>query len=105
MPKKFQRKIEDFICGHCGAKVLGNGYTNHCPKCLYSKHVDVYPGDRAEPCGDLMQPIALEIKAGKYILTQQCEKCGIQRKNQVAENDDVNALINLSQTLAKKALF
>ena len=24
----------------------GNGYTNHCPKCLWSKHVDINPGDR-----------------------------------------------------------
>ncbi|MBU3901416.1 RNHCP domain-containing protein, partial [Patescibacteria group bacterium] len=44
--KKFQRKIEDFVCGHCGPKIKGTGYTDHCPKCLWSQHVDVNPGDR-----------------------------------------------------------
>ena len=36
----FIRKTEDFICENCGAVVVGNGYTNHCPACLYSKHVE-----------------------------------------------------------------
>lgn len=39
-PKNFTRVIEDFICENCGTEVKGNGYTNHCPKCLWSKHVD-----------------------------------------------------------------
>ena len=43
----FTRKVEDFTCEHCGREVHGNGYTNHCPHCLHSKHVDVNPGDRA----------------------------------------------------------
>ncbi|MFA6992594.1 MAG: RNHCP domain-containing protein, partial [Candidatus Gracilibacteria bacterium] len=41
MPKRFSRTIEDFVCEKCGAKVKGDGYTNHCPKCLWSKHVDI----------------------------------------------------------------
>ncbi|MFN2146641.1 MAG: RNHCP domain-containing protein, partial [Anaerolineales bacterium] len=36
---KFQRRIEYFICEHCGAEVSGVGFTNHCPVCLWSKHV------------------------------------------------------------------
>jgi 7-cyano-7-deazaguanine synthase len=27
MTKQFQRTVEDFVCGNCGAKVVGNGYT------------------------------------------------------------------------------
>jgi len=103
--RKFIKKIEDFTCGHCGAKVKGSGYTNHCPKCLWSRHVDVNPGDRAEVCGGMMEPVGLELKAGEYVLTHQCEKCGIERNNHVAQNDDINALTQLSETIAKKALF
>ena len=52
--KKFIKVKEDFVCEHCGAEVKGDGYTNHCPKCLWSKHVDVHPGDRAAECGGMM---------------------------------------------------
>ncbi|MFA5023297.1 MAG: RNHCP domain-containing protein, partial [Candidatus Paceibacterota bacterium] len=34
MSQNFKRQIEDFVCEHCGEKVVGNGYTNHCPRCL-----------------------------------------------------------------------
>lgn len=44
--KHFTKTVEDFICAHCGTHVRGNGYTNHCPECLWSKHVDNNPGDR-----------------------------------------------------------
>ena len=60
--KQFQRKKENFVCEHCGQEVIGNGYTNHCPSCLHSKHVDINPGDRAETCGGLMEPVDLELK-------------------------------------------
>ena len=62
----FIRKTEDFICENCGAVVVGNGYTNHCPACLYSKHVDRSPGDRAADCGGLMEPVAVALKRGDY---------------------------------------
>jgi hypothetical protein len=39
-PKRFQKTVEDFVCEHCGHPVAGNGYTNHCSQCLWSKHVD-----------------------------------------------------------------
>ena len=56
MVKRFSRLIEDFICEHCNNPVKGNGYTNHCPYCLYSKHVDEDPGDRAATCHGIMEP-------------------------------------------------
>jgi len=101
----FQRKIEDFTCAHCGAKVKGNGYTNHCPNCLWSKHVDINPGDRAEICGGLMEPVGLELKNGKYVIAHKCQTCGKLSRNQAGPSDDINALVALSQTLAKRALF
>jgi RNHCP domain len=96
--KKFQRKIEDFICGHCGSMVKGNGYTNHCPNCLWSRHVDINPGDRQNQCGGMMKPVAVEIKSGKYILTQKCEECGFEKKNKTWPEDNFEAILALAKT-------
>ena len=97
MPKQFTRVQEDFICGVCGAHITGNGYTNHCPYCLTSRHVDIAPGDRASKCGGLMPAVALETKGGAYVLTQTCVKCGHTRKNKTADNDSFQAILALSK--------
>ena len=93
--KKFTRTIEDFTCEHCDAPVVGNGYTNHCPQCLYSKHVDINPGDRLNSCGGMMKPISVELKSGEYILLQKCEKCGFEKKNKTALKDNFEAILAL----------
>ncbi len=105
MAKKFQRKIENFTCKKCGFKVTGTGYTNHCPKCLYSLHVDINPGDRAETCGGMMGPVEMEIKNGQYIIFNKCEKCGHINRCKSSPGDDLDALLTLSQNLVKKRLF
>lgn len=102
MVKKFQRKEEDFTCEHCGAKVRGNGYTDHCPECLYGKHVDIFPGDRLEECHGLLIPIAILEKKGVRSLEYQCQKCGEISKNRLAEDDSSEAVVRLAQALAKK---
>lgn len=99
--KKFQRNVEDFTCDNCGKEVSGTGYTNHCPACLWSKHVDVNPGDRAENCGGLMELVDVESKAGEQVLVQKCQKCGHMRKNKVQDNDDVEVLLNITKKIAE----
>ena len=94
--KRFQRRKENFTCEVCGFCVIGNGYTNHCPKCLCSKHVDINPGDRAANCGGVMRPVGLEIKNGRKVILHQCAKCGFQRKNEINPQDDSDAVIRLS---------
>lgn len=96
MTKKFTRRKEDFVCEHCNSRVSGNGYTNHCPHCLYSKHVDINPGDRAETCCGLMQPIAIEQKSRQYIITHKCKKCGFERKNKVSSEDNFNTIVYIT---------
>ena len=96
MPKRFQRQIEDFICEKCGFKVKGNGFTNHCPQCLWSKHVDINPGDRQEICQGLMEPLAVEVKNKAYILIQRCNKCGVIRKNKIEQGDNFELILELS---------
>lgn len=100
----FQKKVEDFICDHCGFKVLGHGYTNHCPQCFYSKHVDVEPGDRAELCQGLMPTIFIEYKKGKYVLTQQCQKCGMIKKNKLQDEDNFDNLVKLQKEINDKII-
>jgi len=100
--KLFQKKVEDFTCEHCGNMVIGNGYTNHCPKCLWSKHVDINPGDRAESCGGMMRPFKVEAERGEYMLTYRCEKCGFIRRKQVEKEDNFDEVIRLSKLIAEK---
>lgn len=96
MPKLFQKKVEDFVCSHCGIKVVGNGYTNHCPKCLWSKHVDINPGDRQAQCRGLMEPIAVVMLGQEHFIIQRCQICGFKRKNKVCPDDDFSQVIKLS---------
>ena len=96
MEKSFKRTQEDFICSCCGRLVKGNGYTNHCPYCLTSKHVDISPGDRACSCHGEMPAIALEIKNGNYIITHKCLVCGFTRPNKAQKEDSFEALMALS---------
>ncbi len=98
--KKFTKLVENFVCENCGYEVEGNGYTNHCPKCFYSKHVDINPGDRACNCGGLMKPIEILQKNGEFVILHKCLRCGFERKNRVVEGDDINELLKLVRNIA-----
>lgn len=100
--KKFTRRIEDFVCEHCGRKVTGNGYTNHCPQCLYSKHVDNFPGDRAAECSGLMIPVRLEPFEETYKIMHRCERCGLEKKNRVVAGDNFESLLGVVDATVKK---
>ena len=97
MSSKFKRKIEDFICENCTTAIKGDGFTNHCSRCLYSKHVDVFPGDRAENCGGLMKPISALENGGEWSIIQQCQKCGKQQKNKISKDDDFEEVVKISK--------
>ena len=100
MSQSFIKTKEDFKCEHCGAEVRGNGYTNHCPVCLWSKHVDINPGDRAalESCGGLMRPIRVELEKQEYIITHECVKCGHSKRNKMSLEDDFDVITQIAQT-------
>ena len=87
---RFKRTIEDFNCEHCGYFVVGSGYTNHCPMCLWSKHVDFYPGDRGASCGGLMEPTALEQERGEYTILHKCQKCDCEKRNKAVKEDSID---------------
>lgn len=97
--KQFTKRDEEFVCENCGKKVLKLGYTSrdHCPHCLYSKHVDNMPGDREAECRGLLKPIQVELDSKKgYVIIYKCEKCGAIRKNKSAIDDDMDLLIKLT---------
>ena len=96
----FKRNIEDFICENCNEPVKGNGYTNHCPHCLCSKHVDINVGDRENPCKGLMIPIDYVKKNGKEYILHKCTVCGVEKLNKIAPNDNKDILLEI---LSKKA--
>jgi ribosomal protein L37AE/L43A len=93
--RKFQRKIEDFKCEKCGSEVRGNGYTNHCPRCLWSKHVDINPGDRLAACQGLMEPLEIEYIKDSYIIIHRCAKCGYEKKNSASSKDEFEKIIEI----------
>lgn len=103
--KRFQRHAEDFICGHCGASVEGTGYTNHCPRCLYSQHVDIHPGDRAADCGGMMEPVGVEPFGESWKILQRCALCGHERKNKLVEGDDFSAVVALQEKANRKRFY
>lgn len=94
--KSFTKKVENFVCAHCGADCVGNGYTNHCPNCLWSRHVDNNPGDRAAKCHGMMPPISVEKSGDGFIITHRCEVCGKIKRQRTSDDDNIDALIALS---------
>lgn len=100
----FQKNDRGFICAHCGREVLPLGYTsrNHCPFCLYSLHVDINPGDRANSCGGLLRPVRAEPHAKRgYVIVHRCERCGTISRCRAAHEakvqpDDIELIIRLT---------
>ena len=99
--KRFTKRIENFTCGVCGTETKGSGYTDHCPKCLWSRHVDIFPGDRKAKCGGLMKPLGATQKEGKWRIFYRCQECKYERFNEASPKDDFQKIIELSTQLIK----
>lgn len=96
--KKFYMVNEDFICEKCNRMVKKSDYTarDHCPYCLYSKHVDINPGDRLNDCKGLLEPIGIEKFKDTYKIIYRCKKCNIKHKNIIHNDDNMDLIIELS---------
>jgi hypothetical protein len=100
-----EKQFGDFKCLHCGRPVSampalsGVNNRNHCPYCLWSKHVDLREaGDRLAVCKGPMPPIGLTVKrsgkkyataAGELMLVHRCAHCGALSLNRMAADDFV----------------
>ena len=89
---------EKFICENCKKEVQKLNYTarDHCPYCLYSKHLDINPGDRANKCQGLLKPIGIEKYKNTYKIIYKCLKCNQIHKNIMARDDNFELIIELS---------
>jgi len=92
----FTRTTEDFVCEKCGTEVSGNGYTNHCPNCLWSKHVDVFPGDRAGKCMGMMKPVGIVKKGKEYTILHKCIVCRFEKPNKAVKDDNFDMIVQIS---------
>jgi hypothetical protein len=96
---------QGFICAYCSKDVpaLDNGsYRNHCPYCLYSLHVDINPGDRANTCQGILKPVGVEYSGKKgWIILHRCQRCAETRRNKAALDDSVSDDYDLIIALSK----
>ena len=100
-PRKVAEGRESFKCGHCrafvGPTVSGGRHRNHCPLCLYSRHVDLgMPGDRRCDCRSLMDPIGLATRRnGEQVIVHRCLGCDAERVCRVAADDHPLTIMRL----------
>jgi DNA-directed RNA polymerase subunit RPC12/RpoP len=93
---------DPFRCARCGLQVLPNGRSprDHCPGCLWSRHVDVVPGDRASDCGGALRPVGAAQSAGRWTILYRCEACGQERRNRATlggtQPDSWEALVRVA---------
>lgn len=97
--KRFNMIDESFTCENCGKTIEPLVYSarDHCPYCLFSKHIDILPGDRANECHGLLEPIKIEKFKNTYKIIYKCQKCHKTHKNIMANDDDMNIIIELSK--------
>lgn len=102
---------EGFNCFKCKQFVKktapGTAHRNHCPFCLWSKHLDLdTPGDRRAGCGAAMEPIGLTFKIegldkwgeprrGELMLISRCQKDGKISINRLAGDDDTQVILQV----------
>jgi DNA-directed RNA polymerase subunit RPC12/RpoP len=98
-----RRASESFRCRNCGLDVsltaAGTAHRNHCPHCLWSRHVDDSPGDRAAAldCGASMEPLAVCVRGdGEWVLIHRCTGCGTLHLNRSAGDDNPLPLVRLA---------
>lgn len=101
--KRFQKNDSGFVCAVCGYEVAPNQVTSrdHCPRCLSSLHVDIFPGDRANPCKGILVPISARPHPKKgFQIIYKCSKCAQIHQNKAAldgvDPDDMDLLIRLT---------
>ena len=118
-----ERQFGDFSCQHCqqpvsaDRRVSGVNHRNHCPYCLWSKHVDLHEsGDRLAACKGPMRPVGLTQKRrlkkyasqqpGELMLVHHCAGCGALSINRLAADDQAAVVLAVfEESLAEGAAW
>lgn len=92
---------ETFVCMKCRHTVemasWGTKHRNHCPACLWSRHLDEEAGDRRCACRALMAPVAIEVRRdGEWAVVHRCTGCQALKANRIAGDDHEMALLALA---------
>jgi hypothetical protein len=76
----------------------GTQHRNHCPNCLWSRHVDDdVPGDREADCDASMEPIGVSVRDdGEWALVHRCTACATVHVNRIAGDDNPLMLMRLA---------
>jgi RNHCP domain len=76
----------------------GTKHRNHCPSCLWSRHVDDdVPGDRDSTCEATMEPLGVCVRSdGEWALIHRCRGCDALRINRIAGDDNPLMLMQLA---------
>ncbi len=101
----FVKNDESFVCINCGKIVEKLNYTSrdHCNYCLYSLHVDITPGDRANECKGLLVPINVVETSNKgKVIIYKCKKCGKEVKNIVAKDDSEEEIYKIISNYSRQ---
>ena len=96
----FKMINENFICENCLKQVLKHSEwsaRNHCPFCLYSKHLDKnFPWDRLSECYWIMEPIDIDHKKNKWnMIKHKCIKCSKEILNKIAPDDNFLSFVKI----------
>ena len=96
-----ERHEPAFTCEHCQQVVVsqdpGTEHRNHCPRCLWSLHLDIRPGDRRSGCRGPMEPIAVWVRYNdEWAIVHRCKTCQTLRINRIAGDDNELVLISLA---------
>ena len=97
-----RRRTGSFRCVHCRLDVSddapGTAHRNHCPTCLWSRHVDDdTPGDRDADCGSQMEPIGITVRGGgEWVLVHRCTGCDEVHLNRTAGDDNPLMLLRIA---------
>jgi hypothetical protein len=109
--------FQEFRCLHCQVLVhinhryAGVNNRNHCPYCLWSRHLDEFKaGDRMSACKAAMKPIGLTLKeshnkyrsnSGELMLVHLCQDCGRVIINRIAADDYPPTIMQVFQESTK----
>ena len=90
-----------FRCRNCGLDVAieapGTAHRNHCPSCLWSRHVDDVPGDRAAGCDAAMEPVGISSRRdGEWAVVHRCRGCRTVHLTRIAGDDNPLVLMQLA---------
>ncbi len=84
---------ESFQCENCWQIIKKHpewSARNHCPFCLFSKHLDKdFPWDRFSECKGIMTPVWIDYKKNKWwMIKHKCSRCWKEIWNKIAPDDN-----------------